>query len=249
MAKAMKYLDGFGPFRLDPSERLLLREDEPVCLTSKAFDVLLMLLERAGHLVPKADLKNAVWPDCFVEDGNLAVTISMLRKALRDDERAYIATVAGQGYRFVYEVCQVVKPETEAEPLAGPPPVKPSLPMPETLPEPPEARRPSHWHPVPFLLASLAIVVLAGLFLLSHRRVPVLLAADPQPCGSAISKCQPGSGEGFAARRDGGIPHYWSSGNRTTRRTAHYRGTGAGHIKDRGSGHWPCPESGRCFVR
>jgi DNA-binding winged helix-turn-helix (wHTH) protein/TolB-like protein/Flp pilus assembly protein TadD len=70
------------------------------------FDTLVVLLERAGHLVSKSDLMAAVWPNHFVEDGNVAVTISMLRKALGDEgpEHTYIKTVPGKGYRFIGEV-------------------------------------------------------------------------------------------------------------------------------------------------
>jgi DNA-binding winged helix-turn-helix (wHTH) protein/TolB-like protein/Flp pilus assembly protein TadD len=116
-----------GPFRIDPHDRLLLREGKPVPLTAKAFDTLLVLVRSGGHLVERAELMKAVWGDCFVEDGNLAVTVSMLRKALGDEgeERRYIQTVAKRGYRLVEAVRQL--PET-GEPTLPPPPAA-SLPV------------------------------------------------------------------------------------------------------------------------
>jgi DNA-binding winged helix-turn-helix (wHTH) protein/TolB-like protein len=101
-----RHLYEFGPFRVDPTERLLLRDGLPVPVTAKAFDTLLFLIQRRTHLVEKSELMKAVWADSFVEEGNLAVTISMLRKALGDEgsERRYIQTVAKRGYRFVSEV-------------------------------------------------------------------------------------------------------------------------------------------------
>ena len=93
----------FGPFRLDPAERILLRDGQPVPLTLKAFDVLLLLVENGGHLVEKNELMNRVWAGSFVEEGNLKVTVSMLRKALEDTNGGvrYIETVPRRGYRFV----------------------------------------------------------------------------------------------------------------------------------------------------
>ncbi|HKC71572.1 MAG TPA: transcriptional regulator, partial [Terriglobales bacterium] len=104
-----------GPFRINAHDRLILREGKPVPLTAKAFDTLLVLVRNGGHLVERAELMKAVWGDCFVEDGNLAVTVSMLRKALGDEgeERRYIQTVAKRGYRLIESVRQL--PES-AEP-------------------------------------------------------------------------------------------------------------------------------------
>src|SRR5579872_2815918 len=113
--KQIRYLYEFGPFRIDPVDRLLLREDEVVSLTPKAFDTLLLLVQKRGHLVEKTELMNIVWADCFVEEGNLTNAIWTLRKVLRDTGRVhkYVQTVAKHGYRFVGEVREV--PCTEAE--------------------------------------------------------------------------------------------------------------------------------------
>lgn len=94
----------FGPFRLIPRERLLVRDDEPVELREKLFATLVALVERAGRLVEKEELLEAVWPDAVVEESNLAHNVSALRKALGDEGGRYIQTVPKRGYRFVAEV-------------------------------------------------------------------------------------------------------------------------------------------------
>lgn len=72
----------FGPFRLRTSQRLLFRDGEMVPMSRKAIDILLILIESHGQLVEKDDLMHRVWPDSFVEESNLAVHISQLRKTL-----------------------------------------------------------------------------------------------------------------------------------------------------------------------
>ena len=72
----------FGPFRLDVSEHLLLRDGQPVVLTPKVFDVLRVLVQNAGHLVEKERLLSEVWANSFVEEGGLNRNVSILRKAL-----------------------------------------------------------------------------------------------------------------------------------------------------------------------
>jgi Tol biopolymer transport system component/DNA-binding winged helix-turn-helix (wHTH) protein len=95
----------FGPFCLDPSERKLLRGNEIVALTPKAFDTLLLLVRNSGHLLEKDDLLTMLWPDSFVEEGSLSNNIFLLRKALGEDP-SYIETVPRRGYRFVGAVRQ-----------------------------------------------------------------------------------------------------------------------------------------------
>ncbi|HVQ36863.1 MAG TPA: winged helix-turn-helix domain-containing protein [Pyrinomonadaceae bacterium] len=104
MVKPEKHFYEFGPFRLDPAERLLLRDDRPVPLTPKAFDTLVALVGKNGHLVSKDELMREVWGDSFVEENNLDKSISALRKALGEDSAQYIATVRGAGYRFLGNV-------------------------------------------------------------------------------------------------------------------------------------------------
>jgi hypothetical protein len=76
----------FGSFRLDSTERLLLRAGQPVSLTPKAFDLLVFLVDHAGRLVTKQALMSALWPNTFVEEANLTFTVSALRKALGDGQ-------------------------------------------------------------------------------------------------------------------------------------------------------------------
>jgi eukaryotic-like serine/threonine-protein kinase len=96
----------FGPFRVDPSHRVLWRENKPVPLHPKAFDILLVLVEHSETVVPKDDLMKAVWPETFVEESNLAQNIFVLRKTLGDavGENRFIVTVPGRGYRFAEKV-------------------------------------------------------------------------------------------------------------------------------------------------
>jgi DNA-binding winged helix-turn-helix (wHTH) protein/tetratricopeptide (TPR) repeat protein len=96
----------FGEFTLSPKERLLLCGQQPVPLTPKAFDLLVALVRRSGHLVTKDGLLREVWPGTFVEEVNLTVHISGLRKALGRGGKvnAMIETVPTRGYRFVAPV-------------------------------------------------------------------------------------------------------------------------------------------------
>src|ERR1700712_4687216 len=96
----------FGDFVLVPKERLLLRGGVPVPLTAKAFDLLAILVLRSGHLVSKDELFEEVWPNTTVQETNLTVNISALRKALGDGRNGseFIQTVQGRGYRFVAPV-------------------------------------------------------------------------------------------------------------------------------------------------
>ena len=100
----------FGPFRIDSADRILLRNGEVVPLTPKQFDLLLVLVESRGHVVEKERLMEEVWPGTAVEEGNLTVNISTLRKALdegADGAARYIQTLPRRGYRFVGLVTEV----------------------------------------------------------------------------------------------------------------------------------------------
>ena len=99
----------FGPFLLDSPERLLLFNEEPVQLTSKMFDLLLLLVQNSGHLIEKEEIMIALWPDSIVEDNNLTVNMSALRKALGEDHghHIYIETVPKRGYRFIAKVQEI----------------------------------------------------------------------------------------------------------------------------------------------
>ena len=96
----------FGPFVVDPLKRRLWREHALVPISSKTFDVLVVLLEHRDHSVSKDELLNLVWPDTAVNENNLARQISSLRRALgqRPDEHDFVVTIPGHGYRFVATV-------------------------------------------------------------------------------------------------------------------------------------------------
>ena len=98
----------FGSFKIYTAERVLLRNDQPVAMTQKVFDLLLLLVQNRGHVVEKEKLMKEVWPDAFVEEGNLTQNISVLRKVLKDDGHQYIQTVPRRGYRFVGNVREVI---------------------------------------------------------------------------------------------------------------------------------------------
>jgi DNA-binding winged helix-turn-helix (wHTH) protein/Tol biopolymer transport system component len=108
MAADPKHFYEFGPFRIDVSERTLSRDGQIVAITPKAFDLLLMLVRNNGETVDKETLMKEVWPDSFVEEGNLTVNMTALRRALGEspDEHTYIETVPRRGYRFVAAVTE-----------------------------------------------------------------------------------------------------------------------------------------------
>src|SRR5271169_3973620 len=93
----------FGPFRLMAGQRLLLEGEKPVRLGSRAFDILAALVERAGEVVGKEELIARAWPQTFVDEANLKIQVSALRRALGDGQNGhrYIVTVPGRGYNFV----------------------------------------------------------------------------------------------------------------------------------------------------
>jgi len=82
MPSLISNLYAFGDFRLDAKNRVLRLGDQPIALTPKAFEVLLLLIQHSGRLVSKDELMRTVWPDSFVEESNLTQTVFMLRKAL-----------------------------------------------------------------------------------------------------------------------------------------------------------------------
>lgn len=183
----------FGPFRLDPTEHTLLRGDQLVALTPKAFETLAVLVRSRGHLVRKEELIERVWRDTIVEEGNLNVIIHTLRKALGDDprEHKYIETVAKCGYRFVAEVRKADEhEETPSEATNTSPPVNPagvsldpeeiivatSASLPASSSRAPSARRSL----VAFGASTLVVTLAAtGFFLWRFNHRPVAAVATP----------------------------------------------------------------------
>ena len=94
---------------MDAGRQLLLRDGQPVPLTSKTFETLLVLLQHSEQMVSKDELMKQLWPDTFVEESNLTYHISMLRKALGESpqDHRYLVTIAGRGYRFAEKVREV----------------------------------------------------------------------------------------------------------------------------------------------
>lgn len=149
---------GFGPYRLDRVARVLTKDGAPVAMSSRAFDILELLIEHRDRVVAKDEIMDRVWPGTFVEDNNLAVHISALRRILAVEEGAppWIVTVSGRGYRFAGRVA-------EAEPAAVPN-------------ETPPARGPPRWI-VPAGIAVIAVAVAAAMFF----STPHFLAPKPGP--------------------------------------------------------------------
>lgn len=101
MPESPRLVFSFPPFRLDSSQRLVTHDGQPISLTPKEFDTLLVLVEAAGRVVDKEELINRVWPNSFVGDGSLARNISVLRKSLGG---GCIETHRGRGYRIALPI-------------------------------------------------------------------------------------------------------------------------------------------------
>ena len=151
----------FGPFRLVPDEKQLLRNGLVVPLTPKCFDSLVVLLESTGHLLEKAELMDRVWRDSFVEEANLSVKMTELRRALGEtpNEHQFVETVPRRGYRFVAKVNEVPDESAFNDRDAS-----------ENLDQSPtiEVDRRSYR---PWLLLPAALLFFSGLFLLLDRAV------------------------------------------------------------------------------
>jgi len=115
MDRQAKHLLEFGPFRMDLDERVLMRDQETITLSPKAFETLLVLVQHSERVVLKDDLMKILWPDTFVEESNLSQHIFQLRKALGDraHDPEYIVTVPGRGYRFALKVAEITEPVSD----------------------------------------------------------------------------------------------------------------------------------------
>jgi len=183
MATGPKVLYEFGPFRVDPEKQVLLREDQQVAVTPKAFETLLVLVRHSREDVSKDELMKAVWPDAFVEEANLSQNIFMLRKALGEtpEDRRYIVTLPGRGYRFAAQVRTVmqdsedliIQSRTRAQMILEQSDRAPDVRL-HTLPV--ALRRNASWKYLLPIGAVLALVVL-GTALLLRNRHPIALGA------------------------------------------------------------------------
>jgi DNA-binding winged helix-turn-helix (wHTH) protein/TolB-like protein len=161
-----KVLYEFGRFRFDPAEQLLQRDGKSVPLTPKAFEILQILLQSSGRLLTKEELMRLVWPDSFVEEANLTVNISALRKALGDtlNGQEYIETVPKRGYRFIAAVRELLE-ESEAsqrskvrvilEPTVGSPRLAADVRLNEPTPSTSTRRSRAVW--IVFLILGIAL--------------------------------------------------------------------------------------------
>jgi len=123
MSKQKQQIYEFDNFRIDVPNRRLLRNGSPVVLPAKAFDVLVVLIENNGRLVEKDELFSRVWPDQIVEESNLTVQVSAIRKALgeRKENPHFIVTVAGHGYRFIGDLINLDQKNEECGAISQPP--------------------------------------------------------------------------------------------------------------------------------
>jgi TolB-like protein/DNA-binding winged helix-turn-helix (wHTH) protein len=149
----------FGPFRLDTGRRVLTRDGAPVTVSSRAFDVLRLLVENRDRVMSKDDLITHVWRGVVVEENNLAVQVSALRRALGEAEldSPLILTVPGQGYRFVGRIADPVRVEAAA-PVAEDAPAAVAEPVAAPIPPAPP-RPPRRWG---FGLAAAAACLVIG---------------------------------------------------------------------------------------
>lgn len=124
----------FGAFRLNGPQRLLQKNDEAVPIGSRALDILIALVERAGEVVPRRELLERAWPDLVVEEANVRVHIAGLRKLLGDGEsgRRYVANIPGRGYSFVAPIQRVALDQ----PADAPTTIAAARAPPRTLPPP-----------------------------------------------------------------------------------------------------------------
>jgi DNA-binding winged helix-turn-helix (wHTH) protein/TolB-like protein/Flp pilus assembly protein TadD len=132
MSNETKRIFEFGEFRLDLNERLLWAGDRALAVTPKVFDLLVLMVENPGRLLEKEWILQSLWPETFVEEANLSVNVSTLRKALGPTGASYIETVPKRGYRFTATVREITvgpsTPQVLAE-TSGPPESIPSPPL------------------------------------------------------------------------------------------------------------------------
>jgi DNA-binding winged helix-turn-helix (wHTH) protein len=120
MSAEIKHSYAFDPYLLDPMRGVLMRGDTPVPLSQRSFEALLVLVQHSGAVVSKETLMTTLWPKTYVEEANLAQHISVLRKALGEtpQDRRYIVTLSGKGYRFA-EPVRIVPTRGHIEELSG----------------------------------------------------------------------------------------------------------------------------------
>ena len=175
----------FCRFRFDPENHLLEGDGKPIALTPKAFEILQVLVQNGNRLTSKEELMRRVWPDSFVEEANLTVNISVLRRQLGEapDGQQYIETVPTKGYRFAVPVS--ARPnQIHSEPFrvlgegeqAPASPSAPAIASAAIATQTKEVRSWEKWSRSGLLLLSLLAILLLGLLYRAHWRKPA-----PQP--------------------------------------------------------------------
>jgi DNA-binding winged helix-turn-helix (wHTH) protein/Tol biopolymer transport system component len=180
MNQQVKHFYAFGPFKLDTCERLLLRDGQPVSLPPKAVETLLFLVQNAGHLVEKNELMRRVWPDTFVEEGNLTKNIFVLRKILGEGNggKEYIETIPKRGYRFIASVIlQAHADVLSASPTESPPQSREQPSIEERAHSPGRAKR-NHW-PM-WVTGSIVVSLCVGIVVRFASRQPPSPQAAPE---------------------------------------------------------------------
>jgi len=184
MSRTENVIYEFGPFLLDSAQHLLFKNGEVIGLAPKAVETLVVLVENHGQLVEKEDLMKVVWPDTFVEESNLTVHVSALRKVFQEqaDGDSYIETVPRRGYRFVAPVLERSQAD-RATHVQG-----------ESQTATP--RVPAHRSPVTMIVAAICgvAVVYAG-FLLIRKRGQIFGGPAPQIHSVAVLPLQNLSGD------------------------------------------------------
>src|ERR1051326_210359 len=192
MSLTQNELYEFGPFTLDPADRTVLRDGTPLAVTPKVFDTLVYLIRNRGRLLSKDELLKGIWPDAFVEEVNLAVNISTLRKLFGEgpQDGRYIVTVPGSGYRFVAEVNVLARKEgpikSGEETLANLSSVESpnQLDQTQTIADPrsPSSEQTGRTHSKNIWIgATIAVIALAAIIVLyNFRRAPHSPGLTPQ---------------------------------------------------------------------
>ncbi|HET7694672.1 MAG TPA: LpqB family beta-propeller domain-containing protein [Vicinamibacterales bacterium] len=190
----------FGPFAFDRQSRLLWRDGAEVALPPRVLGVLELLIDRAGQVVARQDLLDAVWKDAFVTDTSLAEAVSFLRQALGDDPQSprYIQTIHRRGYRFVAAVSGSDANPAAADAIGGRTPeqhVAVSS-QPRAIPATPAAVKPSiAWQLLPWSIAILCAAAAAAALWRLTAGHPV-----PEPPPIARFELRPADGTSFDTR-------------------------------------------------
>jgi eukaryotic-like serine/threonine-protein kinase len=183
MGNARGGLYEFGPYRLDPSKRLLIREGRHLAVPPKTFDLLLLLVEGRGRVFTKKELMGALWPDTFVEEANLSFQISALRKVLGENGTDWVETLPRYGYRFNSDVVEIeANGRSNGHDVDLHPPARmPEAPAAAAVPAAVRAPRWLFW--IPAAVATIAALVFGWLYLRQEppqQRAVQFLIAPPE---------------------------------------------------------------------